>query len=42
MRFEGQVAYLTDMRNIHKILIKKLNWKENLRDLASDGKIILK
>jgi len=36
-----QVAYMGEMRNIYKILVRKPEEKDNSDDLRVDGRIIL-
>jgi hypothetical protein len=40
MRWVGHVAYMGEMRNAYKILVRKPEWKRPLEDLVVDGSIL--
>jgi hypothetical protein len=42
MRWVGHVAYMGDMRNTYKILVRKLKGKDHLGGRGISGRIILK
>jgi hypothetical protein len=42
MNWVGYVTHMGEMRNAYKILVRKPEWKRQLRGLDIDGRTILK